>query len=631
VRLYCGSTKQFVDDTVQHTIAEKLKVNFQSFFGYPPSVSELRSWQNSLQAVTVQLMYANLRDHGIILEMQLPLSSARLDCMITGHDKHEASQAVIVELKQWDRVEPSDVEDCVITWIGGRNRVVAHPSVQVAHYHQYLLDTSTVFQDAEGAVALSACGYAHNFVYDPMSPFYDEKFKNVLAAYPLFSGNQADDLATFLSSRLEAGNGDVVLNRVLQSRYRASKKLLEHTAAVIRGNPEYTLLDDQIVVFNTIMHEARKGLRQSHKAVVLVKGGPGTGKSLIALNVLGALSREHFNSHYATGSRAFTENLRKIVGSRAAAQFKYFNGYTAADPNDIDVLIMDEAHRIRENSNNIYTPKSRRSDKKQIDELIDAAKVAVFFIDDDQVVRPGEVGSSSLIRESAAKANATVVEEELRTQFRCAGSDAFVQWIDGVLGIRPTPVELWDRSEQFDFQIMDSPQALEDAIRAKVSEGFTGRLSAGFCWPWSDPRPDGTLPDDVVIDSFARPWNAKPDAGKLAAGIPRSHFWASDPNGISQVGCVYTAQGFEFDYIGIIFGQDLVFDPESRAWIGRRENSKDSFVVKRSKGDFVSYVKNVYRVLLTRGMKGCYVFFIDDQTRRHFEEQIIGGSSDLRN
>lgn len=622
MRLYCGSTEQFVNDTVQHTIAEKLKVNFQSFFGYPPSVSELRSWQNSLQALTVQLMYANLRDHGIILEMQLPLSSARLDCMITGHDKLKAPQAVIVELKQWDRVEASDVEECVVTWIGGRNRVVAHPSVQVAHYHQYLLDTSTVFQSGEGAVALSACGYAHNFVYDPMSPFYADQFKPVLAKYPLFSGNQADELASFLSTRLEAGGGDVVLNSVLQSRYRASKKLMEHTAEIIRGKPEYTLLDDQIVVFNTIMHEARKGVRQPHKAVVLVKGGPGTGKSLIALNVLGALSQEHVNSHYATGSRAFTENLRKIVGSRAATQFKYFNGYAAAEPNDIDVLIMDEAHRIRENSNNMYTPKSRRSDKKQIEELIDAAKVSVFFIDDNQVVRPGEVGSSLLIRESAAKANATVVEEELRTQFRCAGSDAFVQWVDGILGIRPTPIESWDQTELFDFRIMDSPQDLEAAITAKVREGFTGRLSAGFCWPWSDPRPDGTLADDVLIGSFARPWNAKPDAGKLAPGIPRSHFWATDPNGISEVGCVYTAQGFEFDYIGVIFGQDLAHDPEVGAWIGRRENSKDSFVVKRSKGDFASYVKNVYRVLLTRGMKGCYVFFMEEGTRRHFEAHM---------
>jgi len=571
-------------------------------------------------------MYANLRDHGIILEMQLPLTSARLDCLLAGHDKTRTPHAVIVELKQWDRVSPTDVEECVVTYIGGKERVVPHPSVQVAHYNQYLSDTSTAFQ-GDGAIVLGACSYAHNFVYDPMSPFYGSKFADVLKRYPLFAGNQADELAAYLSLRLEGGEGEVVLNKVLQSRYRASKKLLDHAAQMIRGANEFTLLDDQIVVFNTILDYARKGFRQPRKSVVLVKGGPGTGKSLLALNVVGTLSHEGLNTQHATGSRAFTQNVRRIVGSRATAQFKYFNGYVDAEPNDIDVLVMDEAHRIRESSNSMYTPKARRSTKTQIEELVSAAKVSVFFIDDDQVVRPGEVGNSSIVREAASKFGATLVEEELRTQFRCAGSDAFIQWVDNTLAVRATPTEYWDPNDAFDFKIVDSPEELESAIHSKISQGSTGRVAAGFCWPWSDPQPDGTLISDVVIGNFARPWNAKPDAGKLAPGVPRSHFWASDPNGISQIGCIYTAQGFEFDYIGVIFGKDLERDSSVGGWEGRKEFSKDSVVAKRAKGNFLSYVKNTYRVLLTRGMKGCFVYFMDAGTRRFFESRILRGST----
>jgi DUF2075 family protein len=355
---------------------------------------------------------------------------------------------------------------------------------------------------------------------------------------------------------------------------------------------------------------------------VVVKGGPGTGKSVLALNVMAELLREGKNVQHATGSKAFTENLRRILGARARPLLQYFNSYGAADPGVIDVLVCDESHRIRTTSNSQYTPKAKKSDRPQVEELIDSARLSVFFIDDHQAVRPGEIGSSTLIRETAVKYEAVYREVELRTQFRCAGSDAYIDWLDQLLEIRKTGETVLDAAAGFDFRIFDSPAELEAAVREKVAVGISARMAAGFCWKWSEPNDDGTLVSDVVIGDYARPWNAKPDAARLKKGIPKSSFWASDPGGIDQIGCVYTAQGFEFDYIGVIFGRDLVYDPKTEAWLGQPSCSWDHVVKTRSGGRFTDNVKNAYRVLMTRGMRGCYVYFEDAATRAYVESRL---------
>jgi DUF2075 family protein len=396
---------------------------------------------------------------------------------------------------------------------------------------------------------------------------------------------------------------------------------MDHVGNLIKGRKEYVLLDEQLVVYEKVLACAREGFGDRRKAVLIVRGGPGTGKSVIAINLMGDLLLAGRNAQYATGSRAFTQTLRKIIGTRGSIQFKYFNGYGNAQRDEIDVLICDEAHRIRKTSNSRFTSKAKRTGKPQIQEILDAAKVAVFFIDDRQVVRPDEIGSTELIRETAEASGCRLFEYQLEAQFRCAGSDGFVNWVNNTLGIQRNANVIWEGDENFEFRIFDSPQALEDAIRQKASEGMTARVTAGFCWRWSNPRPDGTLIDDVQVGVYRRPWNAKPDAKRLASGIPKAVHWAYDPNGINQVGCIYTAQGFEFDYVGIIFGTDLVYDPAVQRWIGHPERSSDS-TVKRGKTQFLDLVRNTYRVLLSRGLKGCYVHFLDKETEKFFRSRM---------
>lgn len=613
MHLYSGASVDFVADATQNRIADKLEGSFFEHFRYKPPQSEVRAWRNSLRAMADAVNLGSFDDHGVIVEWQLPLSSRRLDCMVTGHDDASNASAVIVELKQWEDACPSDVEDCVRVNLGGGEREVLHPSRQVGNYERYLLDTHTAF--TSGEIGLRACSYAHNLTFDPSTELFSSRHSRLLRQYPLYAGDRVDDLVDYLDASLAGGRGGRVLEQVLRGRYRPHKRLLQHTANVIANEPTYVLLDEQQVTFNDVLARVKARQLAQEKTVFLIRGGPGTGKSVIAINLLAELSRQGFTTNYATGSRAFTENLRKIVGRRAAAQFNYFNSYMDAEDVELDCLILDESHRIREVSWNRFTPKAKRKDRPQVDELIEASKVSVFFIDDRQVVRPGEVGSSAIIQDAARRAKAPLVEHELETQFRCAGSDAFVSWIENTLGIRRTPDVLWKTSSDFDFAIVDSPQELEDEIRTRANDGHTARLSAGFCWPWSDPEKDGRLVADVDLGAWSMPWNAKPDARGLAKGIPKSHYWASDPAGVEQVGCVYTAQGFEYEYAGVIWGRDLVYRP-GQGWVGQPEYSEDTIVKRATKdGSFVDLVKNTYRVLLTRGLVGCYVYFQDEPTR----------------
>ena len=621
MRLYSGTTSSLIDDTTQNRIATKLSDAFFHEFRFQPSPGEVNSWRNSLRAVSQVFQEGKLLNHGVILEFQLPLTSRRLDCLITGRNDWSRENSVVVELKQWDKCQDGGGRNELATWVGGSLRDVLHPSAQVGQYKMYLEDAHTAF-DRDSGIQLNACSYLHNYSYEVSDVLFADRFKSLLELFPLFTGDDVARLIDFL--RLHVANGDdgEIVKTIEQSRYKASRKLLDHVSAVVKGNSQYVLLDEQLVVYDRVLEAATSGVEGKNKSVIIVRGGPGTGKSVIAMNLLGDLSAKGLNTHYVTGSRAFTTTIREIVGSRASQQVKYFNGYASAERNDIDVMVCDEAHRIRETSNSRFTPRAKRSKEPQISELINASKTIVFFIDDDQVVRPSEIGSSEYIRAYAKQIGCTIFDYELEAQFRCAGSDGFVNWVNNTLQIKRTANVLWNADDQaFDFKIYSSPHALEAGIREKVEQGSTGRMTAGFCWKWSDPRPDGTLIDDVVIGDYSRPWNAKSDAGHLSPGIPRESLWAYQSGGINQVGCIYTAQGFEFDYVGVIFGTDLVFDSGTAEWKGDPSVSADP-VVRRARADFLRNVKNTYRVLLSRGMKGCYVCFLDKATENFFRSRI---------
>lgn len=613
MQLYAGPSRSFIEDATLRVIAAKIGDAYYDYFRHRASASEFLSSQNSLAALAQQFRYTALLDNGVVLELQLPSSSARLDCLVFGESSVDGSpKAVLVELKQWSDVSPSDVEGCVESFVGGAVRRVLHPSLQALQYAQYLEDTSEGFDIDRGGVTLLPCSWLHNLHPAAATPLLAPGFRAILDRSPAFVQSDIDRFAEHLKTNVGAGNGRALMDAAITARHAPSRKLLDYTARMIAGENAYTLVDEQLVAYNSILAAVRRGQkRKEEKSVIVVAGGPGTGKSLIALNLLGTLSRAGVNVQHATGSKAFTSNIWRVLGTRSKAQVKYFNSFTSTPGGSIDVLLADEAHRIRSSSNNRFTPASKKSQSSQIDELVSVAKTSVFFIDDYQAVRPGEVGSTVMIREAAVQAEARYERIDLRTQFRCAGSDEYIDWLDQLLEIRKTGTTTLTEA-QFDFRVVEDPQTLEALIRDRVRTGASARLVAGFCWPWSMPDQAGNLLDDVVIGEFRRPWNAKPDARRLAKGVPPAPFWATDPAGIAQVGCIYTAQGFEFDYCGVIWGDDLVM--RNGTWTGQPSASCDTVVRRGGGARFTDCVKNAYRVLMTRGMKGCYLCCTDEET-----------------
>lgn len=434
----------------------------------------------------------------------------------------------------------------------------------------------------------------------------------------MFTGQRRGEFQEFLRSRLTAGiPGALYADEFEGFRAAPSRQLLAVAADEIRDREQFVLLDQQRLAFNLVLHATEAARARDAKTVVIVTGGPGSGKSVIALSLLGELARQGRTVIHATGSRSFTQTLRKVAGRnspRTQNLFKYFNSFMEADRNGLEVLIADEAHRIRETSANRWTSARLRSDRPQVDELIAAARVPVFLLDQNQVVRPGEMGTVEDIEAHARHAGLAVQKISLDAHFRCGGSEEYLWWVERLLGLSPGGPMDWTGDPAFSVQLADTPQEMEHLLGTKLDAGYGARIAAGYCWPWSDPRPDGSLEADVVIGDWARPWNLK--GQRAVGGAPPSALWATDPAGFGQVGCIYTAQGFEYDWNGVIIGPDLVW--RGSDWAVIRSANKDPNFRNQTKvtaHEFGRLIRNVYKVLLTRGMVGTVIYSPDRQTR----------------
>ncbi|HLV71901.1 MAG TPA: DUF2075 domain-containing protein [Vulgatibacteraceae bacterium] len=415
--------------------------------------------------------------------------------------------------------------------------------------------------------------------------------------------------------------GHAAADRFLSSEVRPSKQLLAHAAKEIRDRDQFELLDEQRLAYELVLHAVDKARKEDLKTVVVITGGPGSGKSVIALSLLGALSGRGLSVLHATGSKSFTQTMRRHVAKgdpRTKSMFKYFNNFMEAARNGLDVLICDEAHRIREVSANRYTPARLRTGRRQVDELIDAARVPVFLLDGRQNVRPGEMGTLEEIRAHAEGKGLNVQHVSLDEQFRCGGSRKYEEWVLRLLGIDGRTPEPWTGDDDFEVSLVESPQEMEDLLRDQHERGRTARMTAGFCWPWSNPREDAggrerSLVPDVVIGDWARPWNVKGD--RAVGDAPPSELWATNPGGFGQVGCVYTAQGFEYDWNGVILGPDLVF--RNGRPVVRREAGRDPALRPKTVTDAqaAELIRNTYKVLLTRGMVGTLIYSVDKETQ----------------
>jgi DUF2075 family protein len=622
--IYDATQDQFFQDVRFNKLADRMKENFEENSGRKVGESEYNSWVVTGDKIKNLLESSELNDVYVSFEYQVPYTQKRIDCLLFGKNSSNNGIVVHIEMKQWQKVEALDIEgNFVETYTGGSNRKVAHPSQQVEGYHDYLMGFVEVFEEKK--LDLMGCSYCPNYRKDIGEGLFNPTYKTLLEKYPVYTHDDVELLSKRLKELLSEGKGFEIFNKFMQSPIKPSKKLLESASKIVENASDFSLLNDQIFAKNVIWDKIRKSEKSDEKSVVIVKGGPGTGKTVIALHLLAELAAKNKSIFFSSKSKSLIEAIKhKINRKDAKLLFASLNPFipSRVNENQLDVLIVDEAHRIGKTSNHQFTKPADRTDMPQVEQLIRCAKTSIFFIDDKQTIRFLEIGNTQLIKEAAEKYNCTIKEVELVSQFRCSGSDNYLDWLESVLG-HSDDKKIFDvNKDDFDFKIFDSPEKLYEVIKQKDSEeGKTARITAGFCWDWSKKLDEyGNLVKDVKIGNFQMPWETHGNI-KAPEGFVRWYEWAYKPEGVKQVGCIYTAQGFEFDYVGVIVGEDIKYDKEKDCLVGNREGTKDP-ILKRSKENFDNYVKNIYRVLMSRGMKGCYVYFVDKDVEKFFKSRL---------
>jgi DUF2075 family protein len=383
---------------------------------------------------------------------------------------------------------------------------------------------------------------------------------------------------------------------------------------MFEGKEEYRLLDEQKVAFEKARFVANN--TKTGKSVVIIKGGPGTGKSVISLNLLNALLNDGLNAVFVAPNSSFRDTLvKKLAGNVPRARLKNLfmgsAGFYETNVNEFEALIIDEAHRLKRRGAYMY------QGVNQVDDVIKAAQTSIFFIDDNQMVRPDDVGSVDEILKYAAAYDAELHELELSAQFRCSGAEGYVNWLDDVLQLRETAnYDGWEGGD-FEFKIFDDPNEMRKAIKAKDAAGFSARILAGYAWEWTSQKEgnDDAQVNDVLIPEydFSMPWNSR----KVGTT------WAIDASGIDQVGCIHTSQGLEFDYVGVIIGNDLEYNDETSTFLTDYAKYHDKVGKKGLKDDpkeLNRLVRNIYKVLMTRGIRGCYIYCTDQQANKYLKK-----------
>ncbi len=617
--IYQASKEAFIEE-VRGNVIDQIIIDFYfKATGKMVGRSEQESWKKSMRYMRDVLRDQDIpADAGVSIEYQIPQTSKRIDFILTGQSEDKTDHAILIELKQWSEAQLSEKDGIVTTGFFGE---VSHPSYQAWSYAALLQGfNETVYEEN---IQLKPCAYLHNYIEDNVikNNFYAE----YLDKAPVFlEGDvEKEKLQAFIKRFVKFGDKTKVMYRIDSGRIKPSKSLADSLAKMLKGKQEFVMIDDQKVVYETALALAKKS-SADFKNVLIVEGGPGTGKSVVAINLLVSLTKLGLVAQYVTKNaapRAVYESM--LTGTLRRTEIgNLFSGsgsYIDLEKNAFDVLVIDEAHRLNEKSGMF-----KNLGENQIKEIIEASKFSVFFIDEDQRVTWHDIGESGEIIKWAKKCKANVQTLALSSQFRCNGSDGYLAWLDNTLQIKETANSGLDTKE-YDFQVVDSPVVLKEMILEKNKIKNKARLVAGYCWDWVSKKSKGLMDIRIPEFNFAMRWNLASDG----------NLWILAPESVNEVGCIHTCQGLEVDYVGVIVGPDLIVrdgkiitNPERRAKTdsslkGYKKFFKQDPDVAAKKADEI--IKNTYRTLMTRGMKGCYVYFTDNETEEYFRARSSNG------
>lgn len=617
--IYEGTKDNFLSSVEQDTIALEIENNIYERMHRHTAKNEFLSWENSMEYMYKVLNDQDIpSDAGIAIEYNIPQTSKRVDFLISGYGKKEDANVVLIELKQWDELEAVPGKDGLVeTYTGNAIRQVVHPSYQAWSYAMLISDYNASVQ--EGMVSIFPCAYLHNYRRHEQDPLDAEQYEIYLKDAPAFTRGQVIKLRDFIKKSIQIGDNKELIYKIDSGRIKPSKSLQESIAKMLKGNREFIMLDEQKVVYEEILTKSRQSVKDDEKRVIIVKGGPGTGKSVVAVNLLAELTKEDQFCQYVSKNAAPRNVYRKkLKGSiRKSSVDNMFKGsgiYTETENNMIDTILVDEAHRLNAKSGMFHN-----MGENQVKEIIHAAKCSVFFIDESQRVTLQDIGRVAEIKKWAAEEKAQITEMELVSQFRCNGSDGYLAWLDYTLQIRDT-ANFDMKDIDYDIRILDSPSKMQDLIieRNRTSHN-RARILAGYCWNWEKEGVNDSSVHDIKIGDFEISWNLK-----------NTTTFAIDEDSVHEAGCIHTSQGLEFDYVGVIIGDDMryengkvVTDFTKRARTdqslrGIKKMYKETPELAKKEADEI--IKNTYRTLMTRGMKGCYVYCTDQRLSTYLKK-----------
>ncbi|MCZ8131673.1 MAG: DUF2075 domain-containing protein [Steroidobacteraceae bacterium] len=621
--VYHSTKSDFLTTAFTRDIEAVILSAFRARLGHGVAASEVRSWKESLLAMAKVLNAEAIPgDCGVAVEYGIPQTSKRIDVLLSGTDEAGRHNLLIVELKQWEHAKRTPMDGVVRTRFANGEADTSHPSYQSWSYAELLRNFNATVDEAD--VPLQPCAYLHNC--GDGADLRHEFYAYYVERAPLFLAGDAEreKLRAFIARHVRKGDRGELIYRLEQGRIRPSRRLVDALKGMMQGRREFVLIDDQKLVFETALARATAA-QAGTKKVVIVEGGPGTGKSVVAVNLLATLIERRLNARYVSKNRAPRQVIEHTLAgvlhrSKISTLFGGSGSFYESPKDEFDVLVVDEAHRLNEKSG-LFS----NLGEHQVSEIIRASRCAIFFIDEDQRVTWKDVGSAEDIAARARAEGAEVTRLQLASQFRCSGSDGYLAWLDDVLGIRGTANPILD-TRDYDFRVYDDPNALRREIERLNAPANRARMVAGYCWDWKSK----TKPDEVDVTipehGFGMRWNLASDEG----------LWITAKESVKEIGCIHTCQGLEVDYVGVIVGPDLIVRngevitrPEMRS---RQDQSIKGYKAEarrdpegaRKKADAI--VRNTYRTLMTRGMKGCYVYCVDAELHRHLAGRI---SADL--
>ena len=618
--VYNDIKRQFVNDVKDNSIADKILDAIKMRGLNAGHEKEYSSWQNSMQFMRNIVDDSEIDDEvRICIEYNIPLTSKRVDFIIAGADKSGKDNIIIVELKQWQKAEvvADDMHYCVRTYVANSDRIVCHPSYQAYSYSCFLRNYSQSLTDDN--INLIPCAYLHNYQPEYRQTLSNPIYQEWTELAPFFIKNEVCAFSEFVKKHItkKSSKGDL-LYLIDHGRLRPTKALQDSLASMVKGNKEFMLLDEQAVCFDMCLKTMNQCLKDRKKRTIIIQGGPGTGKSVLAVNLLMEYINQSLNASYVTKNSAPREAFLKLLTKSDAKKlvnikqlFRSPFNLSKCDVNGYDCLIVDEAHRLVKKMYGDW------NGENQVKECINASTLSIFLLDEDQAVTTKDIGSIDEVRYWCKELGSRLIitdETKLISQFRCNGSDAYIQFIDEILQRHEESIAV-DLSElNFDFKVFDNPNEMREELRVKNQENNKTRMVAGYCYDWNVKHHRGDW-DVILEDNFKAKWNLENDK-----------VWAINPDSFEEIGCIHTAQGLEFDYVGVFIGKDLTYNPATRLIETHREaisnDDNSSGIRSAAPAKAHQLILNTYKTLLTRGQKGCYVYCEDPELRKYIKAKL---------